>query len=307
MPFVDDDIAPEERRPRPVRARKRATGKVNAELAADAASLGIAAFLLLCLAATPILPWLGIRITGSVFVMQVSASLSANAVGRTWLSDQSAVLAPGVDPKLRMAVGLGHLLESGSKRNTETPSGVPQGFGAFLGSEPEEIVGSGPRKLARPDRAWEGWTILGVSAALAILVALALAIYVAIRPGPGRAGYLISLATLLGGGWAVMTGIWLAGYICKIFLLRSQVGRAMEMAKHSLPENAEALVGLKISAYPSVGLWAGVFFAMGIAVVCAMLAARKPECVVAFVGYVAGLAGGCLMLAIQVKPWTVMN
>jgi hypothetical protein len=307
MPFIDEEIAPEERPPGPLLGKKPATSKVNTEPAADAVSLGIAVFLLLCLATAPIMPWLGIHITAIVFPMQVSARLSANAAGRTWMSEQSAYVAPGVDPKVRMGVVFGRMLGMGSTSEKNMPVDLPQGFGVFFGPQGQAVAESGLPKATASDRAWEGWTILGVSGGLAVLAGLALVAYVAIRPGPTEAGYLVAVSSLVGGGWASMTAIWMAGYICKILLVRLNVNRAIETARQSSTENMVASLDLHMSTYPGIGLWAGLFFATAIAVVCAMLAARKPQGVLAAAGYSAGVTAGMLMLAIHVKPWTVME
>jgi hypothetical protein len=178
------------------------------------------------------------------------------------------------------------------------PARVTVNAKALPGYQQDALLGQAmvrPRRQAAAGKSWEGWAILGLSAGLAFLTGAALFIYVSIRLQTAMANSLISLSAAACGGWAVMAGIWLAAYIWKIFLLRIQANRHFEMLQENFAGSGP--LQLKLSVAPGVGL----------AVVSGMLALRKPQGVLALAGYAIGLVGGILIVALLVKPWTIME
>jgi len=270
----EPDAQEEEKRPRPKkRRRKQLRSRARAEDDPDPILLGVAILLLVGLGLSPLLPWVSMKSSGSVLGMNLSASISVNGFGRTWVSG-------GV---------------SGPQGNVPLGGPQPKGMPAAPAQQPPS------------GKAWEGWTILGVSAGFAILVGLALAMHVSTQFHPRQAENVVTLFATGSGGWAVMAGIWLVAYIWKAFVLSSRMSDQIETAKKSFPRGMGGGFDVSASAIPSFGLWVGLLLALAVAILCGALVARRNQSLWTLGGSVIGLIGGILMLTIHVKPWTAMQ
>jgi hypothetical protein len=161
-------------------------------------------------------------------------------------------------------------------------------FGMYMVSAAKNMPGQVKPEIAGMIKLTEGKILLIVTIVVAVVCVAALVLYFVTPQHISDA--FITVTGCIAGGWGITLLLWIVGFVWDILAVNS----FMKEAAGGRDEGGIS---------PGIGLWLGLFLALAVVVIFAILIGLRGRAVWLYLGEGVGLLAGIILLTLNVQPW----